>query len=403
MASIYNMSNPRFGVSGSHPLIPRQQTYLLDRKQVSIHSVDRDVRKWPNANHFEIVLPEAMTNVQSMRLTDYSMPVNFYTFATSYQNTKLNFRLKPTDPADGVIYTALAGNWNNPYVVTISEGFYLPEQMANELTCLFNKAINDYLVSLGVAGTYDRFKVVYHDVQKKFWFTNDKDQFYLDFTRAEEFDLTNCEQPTVYSQYTNWGLGFNLGFDKSSVPITTSATPVMYESQPYVNDVGKGIPLQFCYLGNDAATNTIATPSSTTKPIYYVTAPKVQGLLGDNVIYMEVKRYNQMDELVPFVEATSNLYNNDYGGVVNSAFAKLPITTIPVGAVWDSRNGFQQAMSHFDVPIERISKLEFKFRYHDGRLVEFQECPFNFTLAFYQLKNEIARQYELSIPATYQL
>jgi len=316
------MSNPRFGVSGSHPLIPRQQTYLLDRKQVSIHSVDRDVRKWPNANHFEIVLPEAMTNVQSMRLTDYSMPVNFYTFATSYQNTKLNFRLKPTDPTDGVIYTALAGNWNNPYVVTISEGFYLPEQMANELTCLFNKAINDYLISLGVAGTYDRFKVVYHDVQKKFWFTNDKDQFYLDFTRAEEFDLTNCEQPTVYSQYTNWGLGFNLGFDKSSVPITTSATPVMYESQPYVNDVGKGIPLQFCYLGNDAATNTIATPSSTTKPIYYVTAPKVQGLLGDNVIYMEVKRYNQMDELVPFVEATSNLYNNDYGGVVNSAFAK---------------------------------------------------------------------------------
>jgi len=51
----------------------------------------------------------------------------------------------------------------------------------------------------------------------------------------------------------------------------------------------------------------------------------------------------------------------------------------------------------------KIKKLKFKFRYHDGRLVEFKDCNFNFTIAFNQLKDEIARDYIIRVPAEYSL
>ena len=39
----------QFNVQQRRPLIPREQTYVLDRKLVSFHSYDRDVKKWPNS------------------------------------------------------------------------------------------------------------------------------------------------------------------------------------------------------------------------------------------------------------------------------------------------------------------------------------------------------------------
>ena len=42
------MSN--FILQTNHPLIQSEQTYVLDRKLISIHSVDRDYHKWPNSN-----------------------------------------------------------------------------------------------------------------------------------------------------------------------------------------------------------------------------------------------------------------------------------------------------------------------------------------------------------------
>ena len=51
-------------VNQNHPLIPRDQTYVLDRKLISFHSIDRDIKQWPYANHFEITLPTALENIQ---------------------------------------------------------------------------------------------------------------------------------------------------------------------------------------------------------------------------------------------------------------------------------------------------------------------------------------------------
>ena len=81
----------RFVLNQTHPLIPRSQNYVLERKIISIHSNDRDISKWPKANHFEIELPEDITNVQSMRLVEITLPNNHYVFTNAYQNTKLSF------------------------------------------------------------------------------------------------------------------------------------------------------------------------------------------------------------------------------------------------------------------------------------------------------------------------
>ena len=63
-----NYRNPEYTLGSSKPLINREQNYVLDRKLLTVHSEDRDINKWPNSNTFEIMLPEQLLNVQSMRL-----------------------------------------------------------------------------------------------------------------------------------------------------------------------------------------------------------------------------------------------------------------------------------------------------------------------------------------------
>jgi hypothetical protein len=53
----------------------------------------------------------------------------------------------------------------------------------------------------------------------------------------------------------------------------------------------------------------------------------------------------------------------------------------------------------FYIPvIEKIARLKFRFRYHDGRLVEFKDNPFNFSIEINQVRNEIDRPYDIRTP-----
>ena len=112
----------QFNVQQQHPLIPREQTYVLDRKLVSVHSFDRDIKKWPNSNYFEIDLPQSLQNIQSMRLLNVSLPSNQYVFSHEYQNTKLNFTVRTAT-----------------FTITIDEGSYSPDQLAAEIETKMNK------------------------------------------------------------------------------------------------------------------------------------------------------------------------------------------------------------------------------------------------------------------------
>lgn len=321
-----------FNTQNNHPLIPREQHYVLRRKLLTVHSEDRDVKKWPASNHFEIILPEAIKNVQSMRLVQSTMPSHFYNISEHLQNNRMDI---------------------NGHEIVVPDGFYTPDSLATTLSSSISTLINS-------ANSI----VEYDSIKQKFIFHGTGNT--LNFNQHYVCKKCPEQNPNVWTQYTKWGLGSYLGFDKKSY-----------------------------------------TPS-TEKP-NVIEAPYFPKLDGEQVIYMEVDKYNSYDELYPYSESTSSLYNNDYGARVNSAFAKIPLSkspepgNIPSESIYDSRNSNLQNVSYFDPPLERVQKLKFKFRYHNGMLVDFKDQPFNFTVECNCLHDEIEKVMTVKVPGLYQL
>ena len=409
-------------VGNNHPLQSRSQNYVLYRKLLTVHSEDRDVCSWPHANHFKINLPNPLVNVQSMRLVQASLPVNYYAFSPQIQNTKM-----------WVEYKTQSGN--SLKEIAIEPGFYCPEDLAIELAARINEAFGSNLA------------IIYDKIGQRYWFSTDASDSSIVF----RFDLQNnytgiprCETsgglpcgscygdgttieactecpgcdwrkgccsndcPTSHPQFcqpcplpcdtqkaafhrcTHWGLGWNLGFNKKEAYVfCSSQKPVFIPAATKHLDTNGWWPVD---------------PSSEKEKSFFILrAPHAPRLLGPRAIYMEVNKYNSYDELYPYSRSSNSLYNNDAGGAVNSAFAKIPITGLPYGEVMDSRNGFLQNVVEFTPPLERLQKLEFRFRYHDGTLVDFQGAPLDFTIEFNLMRDEIPRAYSLRVPPLYDL
>lgn len=344
--------NPEYNLGSSKPLINREQTYYLDRKLLTVHSEDRDITKWPNSNTFEIVLPETLTLVQSMRLIQATMPARFFVFSNDYQNTMFQFTIG-----------------GKSYIISpIQEGIYTPHQLSVELSNKMNEAIQ----------TDASFNVFYDEVRSKFWFGHTDLSFNLDFDQQINYTEVSCEQPTVWNNYSKWGLPYYLGFHKKCYKSLNDASGVCFDyicpnspSQNYCPDI-----------------------------VHYVEAPLSFTINGETCIYMEMEKYNNYDELYPYNESSRQMFdNNAYNGKVNSAFGKIPIRPIYNDTSFDSRTLYLLNMVQYDPPIERIVRLKFKFRFHDGRLVNFQNFAFDFTIEFNCLRNEIEKQYKIRIPA----
>lgn len=377
----------------NHQLIPRDQSYVLDRKLVTIHSNDRDIKKFPNSNNFEVTLPEAITNVDSMRLSEIQLPTKYYNFSDELQNTKIKVKLGPVNPHVSNGTQTLLTN-APPFVISIPSGLYNPNQLANTLSYHMNKVISDYLAANGNNHDYSHFKVYNDETEMKFWIGNNCDGFTLYFDDKMDYVSEQCDQniTSVWDRYSEWGFGYNLGFEKERYAYSTSTTVLINSSvSPNVQW------LNF-------------TDSHNSSVLYYIKAPLTYKLMNDKAIYMEVEKYNHIDELVPYSQSTNSLYNNDFNGTVNSAFAKIPIDITPFNNNLNNHsnniiNYFCSdkiiSSTHFDPPLERIQKLKFKFRNHNGVLIDFLQQPFNFTVEFNCLRNEISRQYSIRIPAVY--
>ena len=325
------MSSVSYNLGMSKPLINREQNFVLDRRLLSVHSTDRDITKYPNSHFFEILLPETMYNVQSLRLVQCDFPGNYYVFSNDYQNTKMSVTYTNN-------FTVTVTN-----TLTITSGLYSGTALASELTTQLN-ALPD--ASL--------FAVVYNQNSQKFTISKNNN-FTLNFDQQIIYDTSCNNNPIMWNQYANWGLPYYLGFKK--VAYTGALT--------YTSD----------YTAN---------------------------ISGETCIYMEVDKYNSYDELYPYNKSSCQMYdNNAYSGKVNSAFAKIPIKGNTIEQ--DARTIFLQNLVQYDPPIERIARLTFKFRFHDGRLVDFENKNFDFTIEFNCLKNEIGKRYNVRIPAAYIL
>ena len=217
----------------------------MNTKMLSIHSEDRDITQWPDPTQFEVSAPIDYKNVVSLRLNDIDLPSSYYVFSNINQNTKLSFSVK-----------------GQSYTLIITSGTYTYDQLVQELTNSLNKTASD---------TY--FKVTYNPVTMKLLFSN-QDVFQFDFTKPEQYD---CNPSIVcYDNYTNWGLGSYLGFDKK-----------IY-------------------------TSNVIEPEYTLN------------LVGDTYIYMELAYYNNIDEVAPYTYKSNASIHPKVGGKHNSAFAKIP-------------------------------------------------------------------------------
>lgn len=361
-----------FSQQNNHPLTERTQTYFLERKHVSIHTEDRDYFKYPNSNYFEVILPNDLINITYMKLSDITIPTKLYTFTNNYQNTKFIINVIPQidDPDISYAFNALDDYYkqNKIYEICIDEGFYSPEQLANEIQNKMNYTITKTLIdasySLPSDYMYDNFYVKYNPSSHKIEFINNRDIFNLYFSVKIDYE-TDCIFKDIFCNTTKWGFPYYIGYDRKT-----------YE--PLINNGSYTI----------GSINFVVNPSTDKldNKIYYSQSDFILNLDSDNVIYMEIDKYNSIDELDPYPFL---LNNNDYTGRTNNAFAKIPIIRQNDGLkAFVPQNYFLFDITRFKIPIQNIRQLRFKFRFHDGRLVDFKNQDFNFTIEFGQLIDE---------------
>lgn len=301
--------------------------YLFSTRMVTIHTEDRDILKYPLENVFEVEFPSTIKNTLSIELFDITLPTFYYNISEYLQNTKFWF--------------SLPFYFTTPVEVTIPYGYYTYDELAAELTIQINAITTQQLYNLGAyvdpTTQYTYFTIKYNANQRRFTFENTQDNFILWFDKVSKYD--DCLFDS-WKMFQNWGLGYNLGFYKEKY------TAIFDNTDPSLN-------------------------------LYYITSPKIADLELNNTIYMEIDTYNWIDELTPFSISTTDYYNNDFNGSVNNSFAKLILSNVTKCYVPVEK--FQRILPHI---VEKIARLKFRFRYHNGILVDFMHQPFNFSLKF---------------------
>tara|TARA_B100001093_G_scaffold182379_1_gene174985 strand:+ start:6411 stop:7427 length:1017 start_codon:yes stop_codon:yes gene_type:complete len=330
-------------MQNNYNIIPKSNNYVLQKEFISIDSNDRDIRKWKNSNHFEINLPNYIQNVNYIKLTNISLPMNLYNISSQFQNTKFKFTYSSTE-----------------YEVELADGFYSATDLAKSITNSMNIAVGN-----------TNFVVVYNKLNNKFSFGSTASAFTLTFNYQPTYD--NCST-ILYNNYSKWGLGFILGFEKKQYNSTSTATPLKF-------------------INKD--TQWLASG-------HYLDSPNQFNILQYNSIYLELDRHNYISEIQPYSENTNSTYNNDLAFKVNSVFAKIPIPleSSPT-MVRDENNNYTivnlnsskficNSKNYFP-PIKSMNKLKFKFRYHDGLLVDFNTLPVSFIIEIGTLQEEQRR------------
>jgi hypothetical protein len=425
--------NINLNLQNNHPLIPREDIYWLNRKCLTVHSQDRDFSKWPFPNEFEINLPEDYNNIQSTRLIEFTFPVNLYNFSNVNQNT--HFKITINNYVNWIKQPEIFPD--TPISIFIDDGYYTKEQLANTLTFKLNKKIT-------AKNDPDKnfWKVIYHEVKQKFLIGNN---FGIDFTLDADvsFNYYNicCNLLTTNRTGLNCNDGTTIGANNQPRPNMLPPTVNYFQRYnkwgflAYIGYTDKipyhskklepGDSLYLDYEPPDSIEH-IWLPANKDYDSYFSEPPFAANIIGEQAIYMEMNYFNNIDELVPWPDSSYNIIRKGYSGNkeylyyegkppepnvpkyvayrgsgVNSSFAKIPIISIPNTENTNSENGQLLNSTQFTPPLERINRLKFKFRYHDGRPVDFQNAELTFTLEFNMLRNDFDRKLTINTPQFY--
>lgn len=308
------------------------------------------------------------------------------------------------------IFAGLYNNISNEYIVTIESGFYNPTQMATELTNKFNETVTKYLdvffadkpIIAALFKGYDRFNIVYNSVEQKLWFGNNADQFVLTNSSfillKRDFIDQKCiaGRRTELPNFVDFGLPAFLGFTRcnSIAQSTTEVDPLSVNIASYnIGTTTIYVP-RFYYgdvniVGDNGFWLLPELPGAT---VFYLEAPLKINFMGPAYIYMEIDGLNCIDETIPYNISTFTTHTNQTNGVVNSAFAKIPVSTTPISQWFDSD---MTPYKYFNPPAERIRKLKIKLRYHNNVLVDFGSFDYSFMLEFCMLKPQGERKFNI--------
>jgi hypothetical protein len=413
----------RLELNNNHPLIPNSNQYLFERKFVSINSEDRDLTKYPNSSEFEIELPQDYVNVQSVKLYSWSFPANYNVFSIDLQNVYMSFKISEaynpglngvTDPLINAIYAGLYANKDNNYAIFIENGFYNPLQMAHELTSKMNESVTKFLRTfltrfypalVSSFKGYFRFSIVYNSVGQKIWFGNNADRFIL--TNSSPYQVKQnasyaCTNKALLPNYSDIGLPGFIGLTRDDTTAFSVAEYAKIGGEMAQNFVGY-YPYPRFYYGDvltpgDEGFWCLPNPLLPNAIVYFIQPTYKINFMGPDYIYMEIAGLNCIDETIPFSVSETTTTTNQTNGIVNSFFAKIPISSTPLSQWFDNN---MEPYKHFNPPAERIRKLKIKFRYHNNSLINFGIFPFSFMLEFNLIKNQQERRY--SIKDSYNL
>lgn len=404
-----------YNVNTSHPLIPSLQEYMFYNKYISIHSEDRDVVKYPNSSEFEIEMPEDMLNVSAIKLVQWTFPANYNTFSILNNNVLLAFSISnPYNPGANFvnneyasrIFEALFTTQTKPYIFVIEEGFYNPIQMATELTNKMNASVTerittyftekgwtDSLKKLNETGGYTRFVVVYNNVSCKLWFGNTADGFILlnelGLATNELTEIICFREKKHLPDSSNWGLTGFLGLPRCNTESVNSTDFIGVADITRYN----GIVVPRFYYGDVTSGDNgywlLPNFDLSGSNVYWIEPPYKINLMGEAFIYMELAGQNCIDETKPFNISTFTLETNKTNGVVDAAFAKLPVPTTPISQ-WFDRDSVPY--KYYYPPAERIRRLKIRLRYHNGQIVNFGVFNFSFMLQFTLMVPQILRE-----------
>ena len=336
----------------NHQLIERLQNFTLDRKILSVDSNDRNILKWPSSSEFEVSCPQNYTNVESIRLVTLQCPNIFYNISEYLQNNKLLIDIS-----------------GGKFIITIEDGFYD-----------VNKLVNALKNALNIQTSSPNFEVIYNDLNKKIYIGNTTNNFKLIFNHSPgEIVYDKCNNNinnnskvytynNIYEQHSKWGLGALLGFDKKT-----------YTSEPGLTRFQHQPPSIIDWISNG---NNI------------LEAPSILDLDDYQYIYIELEKLNNGDEIKPFINDKINSTNN---GIIKSFFAKVPIIKSNFNQSINNKECYIEGITYNQPPLDRISKLKFRFRYHNGMLVDFQNFNVSLTLEINQIRNEL-KDYNVRTP-----
>ena len=375
-----NGMNMNLGVFSNHPVIINNDQYSLKKEYLSIHSIDRNTDKWNSSAEFEINLPQKYNNVYTMKLISIQMPKLLNNISNSLQNTKLSFT-----------FTDLNSNSSENSIV-LEDGYYSPANLAQAIQNKMNEQIMNKCDG-GVHGVAVIEPIVckYNTSTGQFIFGSSEGTLVLKFGQEEMYQ-DPCGKGKLKSMFSDlyWGLGYYLGFDKTNY---TSVQTAIGESIYQTTKGGLVLP----HESTAWITPTFVVDGQTdNKLIHTVTSPNAVNLTHNNKIYMEVDKYNYINEMVPFVNSTTNRYNNDEAFKTNGCFAIIPVRSLNFEQNNESTLGHLNLKSVIYPPIQNIRKLKFRFRNHLDKLVDFKNQDVSFVLEFGSLKKGGDRKIDMT-------